>query len=136
MDGGHGRQAAQGQGRYRGERSEGLGFVVGGGVLVGVCVAWGGGCERHRCGADENTCQATECYSPSVLCMCNKKRSQTHSLYLRLISHTRTYLTMHLSNHHSQVRVKFARRTSGIPGVAGRPEPRYDDDTTVKEVRY
>jgi hypothetical protein len=41
-----------------------------------------------------------------------------------------------------QVRVKFARRTSGIPGVPGRPEPRldglpyYNDDSAmVKEVR-
>lgn len=43
-----------------------------------------------------------------------------------------------------QVRVKVARRTSGIPGVAGRPEPRMEegrlpymeaDSTTIKEVR-
>jgi hypothetical protein len=39
-----------------------------------------------------------------------------------------------------QVRVKFARRTSGIPGVPGRPEPAFrtgqlDEDATVKEVR-
>ncbi len=33
-----------------------------------------------------------------------------------------------------QVRVKFARRTSGIPGVPGRPEPPLAD-STVKEVR-
>jgi hypothetical protein len=42
-----------------------------------------------------------------------------------------------------QVRVKVARRTSGIPGVAGRPEPRMEegllpymeaDSTTIKEV--
>lgn len=43
-----------------------------------------------------------------------------------------------------QVRVKFVRRTSGIPGVPGRPEPRleggelplYDDGATIKEVRW
>lgn len=41
----------------------------------------------------------------------------------------------------TQVRVKFARRTSGIPGVPGRPEPRMqglpyyeDDNAMVKEV--
>jgi len=41
------------------------------------------------------------------------------------------------------VRVKFVRRTNGIPGVAGRPEPRLDgngppyysdDSATIKEV--
>jgi hypothetical protein len=33
-----------------------------------------------------------------------------------------------------QVRVRFARRTEGIPGVPGRPEPPLDFET-VKEVK-
>ncbi|KAF8061390.1 CTPA3 [Scenedesmus sp. PABB004] len=35
----------------------------------------------------------------------------------------------------TEVRVKFARRTDGIPGVPGRPEPPLADAATVREVR-
>lgn len=56
--------------------------------------------------------------------------------------HTRSACLPSVRPSVRQVRVKVARRTNGIPGVPGRPEPRMEglpyleaDSTTIKEVR-